>query len=1398
MKRKLVTALILTLLFSLILTSCGLTGIFGSTDNNTNNESEENGAGDNNTEGGENGGSTSGGNNSGDTGNGDNTPGDNGSTGEGGNAGDSTPTDCEHLRLATDAAREPSCAQVGLTEGLHCVDCGEILIPQEEIPALPHVETPSADVAPTCQANGSIGGTHCDVCGEVIVPGEVIPALPHTPVASPNVDATCSANGSIGGTHCDVCGEVIVPGEIVPALPHTEETVLGYASTCSRTGLTDGKRCTVCEAITVPQLPIDKISHTEIVTKAVMPTCQSVGYTEGRVCSVCNTVTLERVELPIGDHTPVRDKAVAPTCMDNGLTEGSHCSVCNQTLVAQTVISANGQHVYGEFATVTTSPSFTSSGSGKMTCTRCGHSESLTFSQLTAQTLTKDDIYSIDTDKYNPAYDGRWKVIDGNKDVSGIYDSGDWFGNIGDVLVLTLQQEMILTDFKVYTTGNYTTATVRVKDANGNVTSTKEITVNGYDLTFTIASGVKIKAYTIEIQIDSIKWNDPRTLKIGELEIKAAYQDTRIQHEHVYREFKETERVATCQLEGIDIYECYCGKEGRIETERGECEYTQLLSLTSVTCIAGGTATYECACGATKTYETEPLGHTFAKLISCTVTPTRVSEGSASYRCTRCSISEERTLARLPVEEIHYLRVDSIENGIVTLKLNIYGERPSFEVRYSTGVITDDNFESATRVLATADGSDLITLTFALNASLEEGYYVAVKPYCGDNYGKMATVRVGGNLQIPVDYDKAQIYHGEVLNSFRPMFDGDTSTVLETIFRDSGDTAELFGSYLRPIIDLEYMHYVTSVRLYFASAGKTATVRWSDTPVDFMADNSEWDGYVNITSGTGWSNAQINASARYIQVVFVDGHAPSEVEVYGYQCGDGDEIATEKRDTLPTIGEMMGMCGFVAGGNGHTPIDEVNCTTVLREYHNFGWSYDATKYGRNGATFFTSTWMGNFDYEYRTYKDAGMSVIPCIQWNLKKETISYKVGSDNQPIYSSGSLVRASFWERFNPYTYFVYADCMFAFSARYGSNSSPSLLESARLHCSDTPSVGQNTLQWIEMGNEPDGNWNGIHNYLSAYQTAAATSAAYDGHARTMRSKATGGYLLGGKNADPNIKLAMAGVSGISNEFITAMCYWMKANRADGDVAFDAFNVHNYMTKQIALPNGALTTVGISPEEADIVGTLSQLAEIRDKYYPEKELWVTEFGWDTNQSYATSTSSHAYADYTGRQVQAMWLTRTYLLLSACGVDKADMYMCHDTGYEETSVGKYGTAGVIAYEKDENGNDVKVKKDSYYYLYTLKNALGEYAFDSQIEAYDENVMIYRYVTEDGREAYAVWCKTSDGTRHDGYQLRINGDTAELIEAVYGDIDGERTDLTSDELSYVTIDVSENPVYVIVD
>ena len=1149
----------------------------------------------------------------------------------------------------------------------------------------------------------------------------------------------------------------------------------------------------------------------------VPPQCVLNG-SQMRTCSKCGKYDF--LSIPAVGHTLVKIEAVEPTCATPGSTEGEKCSVCGYVSKEPSNLLTSSVHTYTEFTSVASEPTLSSAGSASATCDVCGKSGIVSLPPLTSEKLTKDNVFNVQANKYNPAYDNRWNVVDGDRSVSQIYVPGsDWFGEVGDQLRITLDKEYILTSLNLYLAGNYTKGRVIIKNASGQTTydsgtnaNTTAIVANGAAYgaeegqKLTVFSGKNLRAYTIEIQPLQIKENPGYTsFKVGEVEMFGAARDTRIPHTHKYREFVEDKVAATCRATGIAIYSCYCGKTGEFESDRLEHDYSVLTSKTYATCTSKGKTVYTCSmCNiATRTIPLPATGHIYNRFVKYVTAPTISSKGEGTYRCIHCSLEQNKEMAALPVENINYLRVAEIKNGIVTLRFNIYYSPVSYEVRYSTSEITSSNFSSATKVEATVTNNNgVVSVSFPLDVGLEKCYYVAVRPYSGSNYGDVATVRAGGNKLIAIDYENANVYHGEALASLAKLFDEQKekgtltpSSQLGRVFTDSSSMT--YGTNLSPIIDLEYLHYVSSVYLYYGTAGYSVKVRWSDTPVDFMAEDSKWDGVYSFTSTSGWNTVNIGANTRYVQVIFKDNEAPFEILTYGYQCGDGDEISTSIK-TLPTIGELMGMCGFVATGGGYTPIEFVSCTSILREYHNFGWTYKAESYP-NEASFFSNSWMGNFDKEYGDYAAAGITVVPCIQWDLKGNPMSYKVDGDNLPQRFEGSLVKGDFYDKFNPYTYFTYADNMFAFAARYGSNNSSWLLETAKLHTNDSAKVGLGYIKWLELGNEPDGGWNGIDNYYSAYQLAALSSAAADGHCGTLVStKLSNGYHLGAKNADPYMKLAMAGISATSNEYITAFCYWMKANREDGIVPLDAFNVHQYMSVQKEIVSGKYFYVGISPEEADIVGTLSNLVEIRNKFYPEKEIWLSEFGWDTNQSYATTNSAHAYGDFTGQQVQAMWLTRTYLLLSSIGVDKAMMYMCEDAGVEDESVGKFGTSGVIGFKYDENGKLVEYKKESYYYLSTLKNTLGNYRFSAHIETYDENVMIQEYKMANGKTAYALWCKTSDGTTHEAYKLKINGSTADLIEVEYGDIDGVVTGLRADELGYVSIDVSEIPVYVVVD
>jgi hypothetical protein len=563
------------------------------------------------------------------------------------------------------------------------------------------------------------------------------------------------------------------------------------------------------------------------------------------------------------------------------------------------------------------------------------------------------------------------------------------------------------------------------------------------------------------------------------------------------------------------------------------------------------------------------------------------------------------------------------------------------------------------------------------------------------------------------------------------------------------------------------------------------------------------------------------------------------------------EIQETTSHVRPTIGEMMGQCGFVAGGGGNCTVEQLACSYVIREYHNVGWSYSNGSFPGKAAQFI-NTVVGNFDSAYKYYSEAGFLVIPCLQWNE---------GSSPARLYDEfeGKLSStiASWEEKYLPSTYAAYADLIYQYAARYGSSKMGYLVENMIAHSDATAGAeaGRGYIKWIELGNEPNGE---DQRGTTPYQLAALTSCAYDGHMRTVLADVYNPddytYFLGGKNADPDIKLAMAGLAGIGDAYITSMCYWMRANREDihgtwtsknDAIAMDAFNVHTYFGELYTL-NGQQVYVGVSPEEYGLVDAMSNLIEFRDKYYPGVEIWLTEFGWDTNESYETMTSSHSYGEYTSREVQGMWLTRAYLLLSSCGVDKATMYMLADFSgaNDRTAIGKYGTCGVIAYAftddneqiyLDESGNEcvkrkytdkdgnvkegyvyldngqpvaknpqsVKLEyKPGYYYMRTLLNALYDYTFRRELKSGNDDVWVYQYSNPDHDEAYAVWCPTSNMTKVDGYKLYVGTDyeNVTLIESDADNklVEGKKTELTVDAQGYVSINVSENPVYVIVN
>ena len=265
---------------------------------------------------------------------------------------------------------DATCEDTGLTAGVKCSVCGEILTAQEEVPALGHkwdaatCTTPKtclvcgktegtvgghtivtqASKAPTCEEDGFSEGSYCSVCGEIFSAQIEFPATGHIKATrKENIDpATCQKEGYYDlVTYCETCGKVLsTEGKTIGKTEHaagSEEIIEEVKATCKADGYRIGvTSCSVCdEEISRRTIVLPKLKHSPTETPAVKPTCETTGLTEGTHCEICGTVLTAQKVIPATGHTKETITATieAATCTKEGVSEITvFCTVCDKTL----------------------------------------------------------------------------------------------------------------------------------------------------------------------------------------------------------------------------------------------------------------------------------------------------------------------------------------------------------------------------------------------------------------------------------------------------------------------------------------------------------------------------------------------------------------------------------------------------------------------------------------------------------------------------------------------------------------------------------------------------------------------------------------------------------------------------------------------------------------------------------------------------------------------------------------------------------------------------------------------------------------------------------------------------------------------------------------------------------
>jgi len=269
-----------------------------------------------------------------------------------------------------------------------------------------HVETVVPGTPADCVTEGLTEGVSCSACGQVLTPQETIPATAeHT-----YVDAVCSVCGRIGGT----CGEALTwhfdaetgvltvfgTGDMADFASASDVPWNAYAAEIKTVSLPQGLtrigssafiKCTALEEVTLPdslQTVGERAFYScKKLAQITLPgSVTEIGKNAFYECSALARIsflgnppaigtnafgyvaatafygagnenwtdgvrkpyggTLQWKASCFGEHDVVTVPALTPNCITPGNTEGKHCAKCGEVFSVMTELPATGEHSY--------------------------------------------------------------------------------------------------------------------------------------------------------------------------------------------------------------------------------------------------------------------------------------------------------------------------------------------------------------------------------------------------------------------------------------------------------------------------------------------------------------------------------------------------------------------------------------------------------------------------------------------------------------------------------------------------------------------------------------------------------------------------------------------------------------------------------------------------------------------------------------------------------------------------------------------------------------------------------------------------------------------------------------------------------------------------------------------
>jgi len=563
------------------------------------------------------------------------------------------------------------------------------------------------------------------------------------------------------------------------------------------------------------------------------------------------------------------------------------------------------------------------------------------------------------------------------------------------------------------------------------------------------------------------------------------------------------------------------------------------------------------------------------------------------------------------------------------------------------------------------------------------------------------------------------------------------------------------------------------------------TKDWRKVPIATFtgSEYNSWVGPYPDRPTTGDNCFKLDSTFRDIKflVLYLWYMFPTEIELYGQYTASSLPIpaivpSVKLKDTFGVNGFEWDFLNVYNG----LEINEASFEAA-KSFRGIRHYMDWEKLESNeGSYTYSPVHSGGWDYDlvYQRLKAEGIEVLACLKTlpNWMQNTYPENMrDSENVPVRYGKDFT--------DPTSYMEQAKLGFQYIARYGSNTQVdvsllSVNENPRWTADpvNTVKVGLGLIKYIECDNERDKWWKGRKAYQTAYEYAANLSAFYDGHKNTM------GPGVGVKNADPSVKVVMAGLASPTTDYVKGMVDWCKQNRgfkADGsvDLCWNVINYH-YYSNDSEVSQGGYPTRGVSPEKSKAVEVASQFVEMSHRYTGCIPVWMTEGGYDINQS--SPLKAIPIGNKTPEDTQADWILRSSLLYARSGIEKVFYYQMYDDNPDAPI--QFGSSGML--------NQNRTRRASADYLFQVNKVMGDYTYQQTLHS---DPIVDRY-EKDGQIAYALVVPDEVG-RTANYTLNVGGTDSVRIYTPRKGYQSMSYTTEVPQNGQVEVSVTETPVFV---